>query len=68
MLVTERDADPVEHFRSCCETGRWVNWNGYSAKLTNRMNSIENTFINGTFSNERVERGGGMLKDFLQQR
>lgn len=36
-------------FKSCCRRDVGLYWNVYSAKLTNRMNSIENTLHSSTF-------------------
>ena len=49
-------------FIGCWGGGGFVgsDWNVYSAKLTNRMNSIEDTFTNWTFWNGGA--GGGVLR------
>lgn len=51
MLITERDANTMTGFIKLLWFSLTVvklNWNVYSAKLTNRMNSIENYLHSST--------------------
>lgn len=63
-------------FRSCCgldeRANVGLNWNVYSEKLTNRMNSIENTLHSST-GHTQIKTDGRegseeeVLKAFLEQ-
>lgn len=59
MVITEEEADPIGRVRSCCGRGRWVDVKCLQCvKLTDRMNSIQNTLHSSTGQNNTMGRGG----------